>query len=343
MPVNLVLQNYGRNAGGWTSFDTFPRVLGDVNGDGRADIVGFGEAGVYVSLGQRNGTYGQPNLVLQNFAHGAGGWTSFNTFPRAVGDVNGDGRADIVGFGDAGVYVSLGQRNGSFGQPNLVLQNFGHNAGGWTSFDTFPRVLGDVNGDGRADIVGFGDAGTYVSLGQRNGTFAQPNLVLQNFGRNAGGWTSFNTFPRAVGDVNGDGRADVVGFGEAGTYVALGQRDGSLAQPNLVLQNFAHGAGGWTSQDLFPRTVGDVNNDGRADIVGFGEAGTYVALGQRNGTFAQPRLVLQNFAHGAGGWTSFNTFPRAVGDVNGNGRDDLVGFGDAGVYVALSRPPLTFG
>ncbi|OYX60725.1 MAG: hypothetical protein B7Y89_15345, partial [Novosphingobium sp. 32-60-15] len=52
--------------------------------------------------------------------------------------------------------------------------------------------------------------------------------------------------------------------------------------------NFTVGAGGWSSQDRFPRQVADVNGDGLADIVGFGQAGALVSLGQANGTFANP-------------------------------------------------------
>jgi hypothetical protein len=50
---------------------------------------------------------------------------------------------------------------------------FGYSAGGWR-VDRHPRLLGDVNGGGGADIVGFGNAGTYVALGQTNGLFANP-------------------------------------------------------------------------------------------------------------------------------------------------------------------------
>ena len=63
-------------------------------------------------------------------------------------------------------------------------------------------------------------------------------LALSEFGRGAGGWSSADAFPRRVGDVNGDGRADIVGFGEAGTYVALGQADGSFAAPKLAIAEF---------------------------------------------------------------------------------------------------------
>ena len=81
-------------------------------------------------------------------------------------DVNGDSRADIVGFGDAGVYVALGQADGTFTAAQPDFQSFGSSptAGGWTSQDVYPRLLGDVTGDHRADIVAFGDAATYVAV-----------------------------------------------------------------------------------------------------------------------------------------------------------------------------------
>jgi subtilisin family serine protease len=58
-------------------------VRGDLTGDGRADIVGFGDGGVWVSLNQGNGTFGQPQLALENFAYEAGGWRA-ERHPRGV-------------------------------------------------------------------------------------------------------------------------------------------------------------------------------------------------------------------------------------------------------------------
>ncbi|MPR08711.1 M10 family metallopeptidase [Microvirga tunisiensis] len=52
------------------------------------------------------------------------------------------------------------------------------------------------------------------------GTFAAPSLGLAAFGVSAGGWTSNDRYLRELADVNGDGRADIIGFGEAGAYVA---------------------------------------------------------------------------------------------------------------------------
>ena len=48
-----------------------------------------------------------PQLVLKHFTLGVGAWTSFNEYPRQIADINGDGKADIIGFGYDGVQTAL--------------------------------------------------------------------------------------------------------------------------------------------------------------------------------------------------------------------------------------------
>ena len=105
--------------------------------------------------------------------------------------------------------------------------------------------MADVNGDGIADIVGFASSGVYVSLSTGPG-FTRPSLWLKGYAVNVGGWSSFNKYPRPVADVNGDGKADVVGFGYAGVYVSLSSGSGFSA-PAMWFRNYAYGAGGWSS------------------------------------------------------------------------------------------------
>jgi hypothetical protein len=145
--------------------------LADVTGDGRADIVGFGDAGVWVSLNNGNGTFAAPKLAVENFAYSAGGWR-VERHPRFLADLTGDGRADIVGFGDGGVWVSRNTGGGTFAAPTRVVNNFAYSAGGWR-VERHPRVLADLTGDGRADIAGFGDAGVWASINQGDGTFVK--------------------------------------------------------------------------------------------------------------------------------------------------------------------------
>ena len=282
--------------------------------------------------------FGPATLGISAFGPGAGGWSSDDTYPRKVADVNGDGMADIVGFAQNGVWVALATGQGNFAQPTFELSAFGVNAGGWSSDDTYPRKVADVNGDGMADVVGFAQSGVWVSLATGQGNFAQPTFELSAFGVTAGGWSSDDTYPRKVADVNGDGMADIVGFGNAGVYVSLATGGGSFAAPVFTLSSFGT-AGGWTSENLYPREVADVNADGRADIVGFGGTGIYVALANADGTFDLPTTDLNAFGAGpsAGAWTSEDQYPRLLADVNADGRTDIAGFGYNGMYVSQSH------
>src|SRR5215470_6800337 len=81
--------------------------------------------------------------------------------PRFVADLTGDGRSDIVGFGLDGVWASLNNGNGTFQPPNMALSAFGFHTGGWM-VERHPRFFADLTGDGRADIIGFGDAGAWA-------------------------------------------------------------------------------------------------------------------------------------------------------------------------------------
>jgi kumamolisin len=168
-----------------TKQDTAP-LTADLTGDGKADIVGFGDAGVWVSLNNGSGGFPQPTMAVANFAYDAGGWR-VEKHPRFLADLTGDGKADIVGFGDAGVWVSLNSGDGTFQEPVLAVTNFAYDAGGWR-VEKHPRFLADLTGDGKADIVGFGDAGVWVSLNNGSGGFPQPTMAVANFAYDAGGW-----------------------------------------------------------------------------------------------------------------------------------------------------------
>ncbi|WP_052161838.1 FG-GAP-like repeat-containing protein [Hoeflea sp. BAL378] len=339
----LELNSFGPNAGGWSSNNIYLRTVADVNGDGLSDIVGFGGSNVYVSLGS-NGGFIDPVASIASFGQGyaGGGWSNNDYYTRTMGDVNGDGRADIVGFGSAGVYISLSTGSTSFADPYLDLTSFGPASGGWTSNNYLPRTLGDINGDGRDDIVGFGSAGVYVALARTSGTpgFNDPIFALNSLGSSdaGGGWSSFEQFPRTVADVNGDGRDDLIGFGGAGVYTAMGQADGTFAPVQFALDSFGFSpaGGSWASFDAYPRLVRDLNLDGRADIVGFGGSFVYTAMGQADGTFGNVVQDLASFgaSPSAGSWSSNDLYPRLLGDVTGDFRPDILAFGSDGVYVS---------
>jgi len=188
--------------------------VGDINGDNKDDLVGFGLDGVYVALS--NGASFDPVSKWTSAFDLSHGWT-VKDFVRTVGDINGDGKDDLVGFGLDGVYVALS--NGASFDPVSKWTSAFDLSHGWT-VSQFVRTVGDINGDNKDDLVGFGLDGVYVSLSMGS-TFSLPSRLTSSFDLSHG-WT-VSQYLRTVGDVNGDGKDDLVGFGLDGVYVVLAQ------------------------------------------------------------------------------------------------------------------------
>lgn len=232
-------------------------------------------------------------------------------------DVNGDGKDDVVTFTRgtaADVYVALSE-NGRF-------EPF---AQGWHDFfavDMEIASTGDFDGDGRSDLVTFtkGAAGdVYVSLSDGS-RFAQHGWAWHDH------FASGEEIP-LVGDFNGDGKDDIVAFnrGTAGdALVALSTGSGFADAETWHIQ-FAEGKQ--------TPAVGDFNGDGRDDIAAFAHDSGEVFVALSTGTAFGPDVVTWHEDFARNGETP------AVGDFNGDGRDDVAVFSRgtaADVYVALS-------
>ncbi|MFD4954493.1 RICIN domain-containing protein, partial [Streptomyces sp. NPDC058451] len=113
----LVLKAFGHDekGGGWLA-DKHPRFLADTTGDGRLDIIGCHNDGVWVSLQDEEGTFAPlaDEPALRAFGHDekAGGWLA-DKHPRFLADTTGDGRLDIIGCHNDGVWVSLQDEEGT--------------------------------------------------------------------------------------------------------------------------------------------------------------------------------------------------------------------------------------
>jgi beta-glucanase (GH16 family) len=274
---SLFSTHFGTNTG-WDN-QKHRRLLADVNRDGRMDIIGIGDEGVYFALStEEKGvcSFTPPQLV-QEFYGQSQGW-DIKEHIVLTADVNRDGRADIIGFGKEGVYVSLAQKDRTgFHPPELWSQSFNPLSVGWNPTKHI-RSLADVNGDGRDDIVGFGDNGVFVALSTGE-SFLQPELWVEDFGYHKGNW-DVNLHPRYLADMNGDGRADIVGFGREGVWVSLAYEDNSgrgFRQPKLWMNDYGTNENtGAYHPEKHLRMLSDVNGDGIMDLVAFGNEGVFV-------------------------------------------------------------------
>ncbi|PPR06992.1 hypothetical protein CVT24_011070 [Panaeolus cyanescens] len=184
-PPQAVVSDLCYGAGGWR-IEKHPRLVADLTGNKRSDLIGFGDAGVLVALNRGDGTFDAPKLALDNFGYEAGGWR-VEKHPRVLADIDGDGLPDIVGFGEAGVWVSINNGDGTFQPAKLVVKDFGYSAGGWR-VEKHLRFAVDLTGDGRADIIGFGENSVWVSYNDGKGNFGPMTRLTNNFAV-AQGWT----------------------------------------------------------------------------------------------------------------------------------------------------------
>ena len=316
----------------WEPIASNPQFVEDVNGDGFADIVAFGVDGVWTALGKGDGTFDWPQLATKDFGYDAGGWR-VDKHVRLIGDITGDARKDIVGFGEAGVLIALATGGGAFGPTLAAVPDLGYDQG-WR-VDRHPRFLADLRNKGRMDIVGFGNPGVFVALSNGNGTFDyDPANIFPYFGYDQG-WR-MDRHVRYVADLRGNGIADIIGFFDDGVWVALGDGNGGFGTPQHVIPNFGYNAGSWRV-DKHPRFLADLSGTGVLDVVGFGDAGVYIARGWGDGSFMLPPPTpnIPDLGYNQG-WR-VDKHPRLIGDVTGDGKDDIVGFGDAGVFVAVSQ------
>lgn len=104
---------------------------------------------------------------------------------------------------------------------SYAQNHFFSSSNGWTA-DRHLRMMGDVNGDGQDDIIGFGEFEVSVAFSE-SGNFATPVSCIKEFTVTQG-W-KVGKHAIQIGDINGDGKADIIGFKDEQTIVALSNGD----------------------------------------------------------------------------------------------------------------------
>ena len=257
-------------------------AVGDINGDGRPDlmITKRGSGSVTVLLGDGRGGFG------------AGVEYAAGTQPGHVllADIKGDGRLDAVVTDNAtgSVNVLFGNGDGTFGKP--------------VAYTAIARpvaiAVGNFSGSGKRDIAVAGPTGLAVLLNDGSGHFAAPLSI------------SLDRAPSSLtsADLRGAGHDDLVVAHQDGTMrVLLGDGSGKFrAAPLSTIGSSA----------LSSVVSGDFNHDGKADlaVAHAGSALLTVLLGRGDGSF-QPGV---NYAVGNG------PVHVIVADLRGDGTSDLI-------------------
>lgn len=280
----------------FSTFGSGALAAGDFNNDGKLDLVEADWYNTRIILGD-----GAGNLsVLTNMS----GDNNFSVYPAAVavGDLNGDGKADIAVANTGnpsgrGVTVGFGRGDGFFGPPtNCALPS--------TPGDI---VLGDLNGDGRLEAA--------VSLQSYYTANSNSVCVLTNKGDGTlavsqyyGASSKDYHYSLKLVDFNGAGGLDlaVLNYNAQSVTIRLNNGSGIFGSANDYPVGFSPNS----------LAVGDFNGDGKVDLIIRGGPVARVLLGHGDGSFTVGSQMPV-----ASGATSPGTI--AVGDFDGNGTPDM--------------------
>lgn len=289
-------------------------LIGDVTGDGRPDILAFDY-------------WCKKWHIVEQTATNT--WTKTSTVawpyqtPARLVDLNSDGRMDLVAADGAShtVFLLFQKSSGGFGNPVSITipmpEDYPTNPG------FIDIAAGDINGDGRPDIV----LTDLTSLNTKS-TMALTQLADGTFSTTPDYLPTLGVSPRniAIGDINGDGRADLVITG--GNYyngvvmVYTQDNTGHLSQPQLW-----SGSGGINQVDII-----DMNGDGRKDVIVSRRTTSYGSLGvilqRRDGTLTEEQSISVSSA-------SYG--PIAVGNLNGDSLPDVT-LMNYGFFETMSQP-----
>jgi hypothetical protein len=283
-------------------------AVGDVDGDGRLDIACADETGnnLTVFLQSSSGGFGAtPTFTL------AGAGSPLQPTHVELADVNDDGTLDLVscnGGNDISIFVFQADTGTFASQPIVIGQN-----GSLSSPSSI--AVGDADGDGHVDLAASNSAGNDVSVFQQVGgasyAITPADLVLGD------AITSTNPGGIAVVDLDGDGDLDIVTANEGGNSLSIFEQ----LSPSIFGSSPAQVLGSATDTPG-PRAVAaaDLDGDGRMDLVSANRAGGTLAIFHQLGSggfSASPDVVL-------GGGTLGAPTSIAVGDLDGDGRPDLV-------------------
>jgi Bacterial Ig-like domain (group 3)/FG-GAP-like repeat len=323
--------------GGEFTGETGGEVTGDLNGDGIQDLLVYSSTTPFsVQTFTSNGKGGYNASTVQTLGFvGYAAPPSVVNYPQLI-DVNGDGKLDVL----CGLLVAYGNGDGTFAQAVPVS---------FLSSGFVTSYAADLNGDGKTDIVA-------VPLLTGEPYILQVQFAVTIFLNQGGGvFVSSGTFsvaPLSPGgslggldflrpvfvDLNGDGKLDLIAqtqtFGATQTNgpqsvdVLLNQGDGTFGtyMPVTIASGPNIGPDG---QFPFGTTAGDVNGDGKQDLIltvadADANLDAIVLLGNGDGTFQSASYFILHQLENAQGIPYYETPSVVVEDLNLDGKQDLI-------------------
>jgi uncharacterized repeat protein (TIGR01451 family) len=316
--VTDAIVNFESGGDGWGATRGVPALaFGDVDGDGRAEMMVGRNAGANL----RWTLHDDATTLFRSIQSGGDEWgLTRGVTAIAMGDVDGDGRAEIAIGRNGGANMRWTLLRYDLAAGRLAqIQSGGEGWGGTRGVTAL--AMGDVDGDGRAELAIGRNAGSNMRWALYRYDPPSGRMVEMQSGGEGWGITRSVT-ALAMGDVDGDGRAEL----------AVGRNDGvnqrwSLhrydAASDRMVQVQSGGEGWGVTRGVTALAMGDVDGDLRAELVVGRNGGANMRWAVYRHDAAVDRLV--EMQSGGDGWgIERGVTALALGNVDGDAGDELV-------------------
>jgi ribosomal protein L27 len=285
-------------------------AIGDLDGDGKPDLAVANSSGSPGSISLFHNTSTSGSI---SFANKVDFSTGFGPQSVAIGDIDGDGKLDLVIANSNSNAVSVFRNTSTSG--SIVSGSFANKVDFTTGSNPNSVVIGDLDGDGKLDLAVTNNNSASVSVFRNTSTIGSINAgslaTRQDFNAIAGAYPT----SVAMGDIDGDGKLDLAVTNSS--YVSVFRNTATSGSINFATKvDFVTGTNAWSV------AFGDVDGDGKTDLaVANRDPNTITLL--RN-TASSGTISAGSFATKVDFTTATSPRSVAIGDLDGDGKPEMV-------------------